>query len=409
MGTISGRITNSENQPMSGVRVLLLKLVIKNGYDPNKTRVALSDSIGRYEFKDIEEGDYWVAVQPTEPSPDGKMSLFYFPETMSGKDAYVVRVGPNAVLTAINVKCVPVKQGFEARGSVVDSVTRTPVTHLQLTYGQIPFASPRQDVQSDEKGFFAITRLTPGKYWAAISHDKSGNYYCYPAYFEITDADVSNLQIPVYKGPTLSGMVVLNKGIPETIFGELNVVFHPKGISEVNQNPTNYLIDRYMEKSSPVSVDGRFVIKGLPPLIGTLSLQRRAGITLDNYFVKIEQNGINLREGLRVRDQDIAGVTITATAGTCKLVGKVKPEVNTILDLQSVHILISLQTESMAPFAKNVQPDATGGFVFDGLLPGEYRVMAAITKNGLSRRSGDIHMVQLQAGGTKEIEIFAGN
>jgi hypothetical protein len=182
-----------------------------------------------------------------------------------------------------------------------------------------------------------------------------------------------------------------------------------KGISEVNQHPTNYIIDRYMEKSSPVSADGGFVIKGLPPLIGKVSLQRRAGIPLENYFVRIEQNGVNLSEGLRMRDKDIDGIMILATKGTCKIRGRIKL-VNAIVDFQRIQILISLQSETMSPFAKKAQLDENGGFVFEGLFPGEYRVMAAITlENGMSRRTGDIYMVQVREGESKEIEILAAN
>jgi hypothetical protein len=406
-GTIAGRVTDAQNTPISGMRVLLLKGTLRSGYDPAKTRTEVSDSAGRYEFKNVQEGDYLIAAEPDKQNdPNGRIARFYFPESMSGKDAYTLRVGPNAVLTAIDIRCVPVKQGFEAKGRVVDPGTKKPITNMQLTYGRINNGSVRQDVHSDQNGLFIITRLEPGKYWVSISHERSEDYYCYPAYFEITTADVSDLQILAYKGVSLKGMIVLNKGIPDTIFSELNVVFHPNGISEVNQNPTNYLIDRYMEKSSPVSVDGSFTLKGLPPLIGRLSLQRRAGLPLENYFVRIEQNGMNLSDAMRIRDKDVDGVAIHVTAGTGKIQGKVKA-VNAAVELRRIRILISLQNAIVSTFAKSIPVDDNGKFAFDRLIPGEYRVMAAISlENGTSRRSGDVYMVQVREAETQEIEIL---
>ena len=405
-GIISGRVADAQNRPIDGIRVLLLRGTIRQGYDPGKTRVEVTDAAGKYNFKDVPSGDYLIAAEPdVQNDPNGRRIRYYFPDSMSGRDTYVLRVGPGSVLTAIDIRCVPSKLGFEAKGKVVESGSLKPVTHMRLTYGKIN-GSVRQDVQSDRQGSFVITQLDPGKYWASISHEHSEDYYCYPIYFEITSDDVEGLQISVHKGVSLKGTIVLNKGIPETLFSELNAVFHAKGISEINQHPTNYMIDRYMEKSSPVSAEGRFMIRGLPPLIGKLSLQRRAGLPLENYFVRIEWNGMNLSDALRVHDKDMDGITMQVTAGTSRIQGSVK-SVNSMVDLKRIRVLISLQNAAVASYAKSMPLDDNGRFAFDGLLPGEYRVMAAISlENGLSRRSGDIYTARVKEAETQEIEIM---
>jgi len=225
-GTVAGRVTDAQNRPIAGIRVLLLRGTVRQGYDPAKTRVERSDAEGRYEFTDVAEGDYLVAAEPDlQGDRNGRTLRFYFPESMSGKEAYTLRVGPGSVLTAIDIRCVPGKQGFEARGKVVDSAGQKPLTHTQLTYGRID-QSVRQDVETDANGSFVITRLDPGKYWVSITHERSEDYYCYPVYFEIVSDDVPGLRISAQKGISLKGKIVLNTGIPETLFGELNVVFH---------------------------------------------------------------------------------------------------------------------------------------------------------------------------------------
>ncbi|HSW38386.1 MAG TPA: carboxypeptidase-like regulatory domain-containing protein [Acidobacteriota bacterium] len=405
-GIIAGRVTDAQDRPIAGIRVLLLRGTVSRGYDPGKTRVQVSDLEGRYEFRNVLAGDYLVAAQPElQNDPSGRITLFYFPESMSGKQAYTLRVGPDSVLTAIDIRCIPEKLGFEARGRVVESVSGKPVTNMRLIYGRTD-GFVRQDVQTDQYGSFVIARLDPGRYWVSISHAQSEDYYSYPAYFEIVSDDVSELQISASKGVSLRGKVILNKGIPETLFGDLNVVFHPNGISEVGRHPSNFLIDNHLRKSVPVSVDGNFVIKGLPPLIGRLSLQRRVGLPLENHYIRIKQNGLNISDALRLRDDDVESVTIEVTAGNARIQGNVKA-VNWIVDLQRISVLIALQDATVASFARKMQPDEYGRFAFDGLLPGEYSIMAVITlANGLSRRSGDVYTVRVREEETREIELL---
>ncbi len=411
-GIIRGRVTNAQDQPLQNANIYLMKENIPHGYNPNQTRTAFSDSTGKYEFLNVAEGNYWLAVQPVGMTDTtGRDMLFYFPDKLVMKDSYMFRVGPNAVLTAMDVRCVPGKVGFEAKGRIVESVSRKPVTNMRLVYGQnSKLARAIQDFQTDEKGFFAMSRLNPGKYWAAILHEQSEDYYCYPIYFEIIDSDISDLQITAYKGPSLRGTVVVNNSIPVTFFSDHVVVFRPKGISEANQHPTNNTIESAMEKTSPVSLDGSFVIKGLPPLVGQLVLRRRAGLPLEDQFVVlIEQNGTNLSKVLRVENKDINNVMIRVNTGNGTIRGKVKP-VNSIVELKRIGIMISLQNETMSPFIKSLQLDPNGEFALNGLLPGEYSVMATmVLENGLIRRTGDVQVVQLREGETKEVVLPVGN
>jgi hypothetical protein len=405
-GTITGRVMDAQNQPIAGIRVLLLKGTLRQGYDPGKIRTEVTDAAGKYKFSDVLAGDYLIAAEPdVQNDPNGRLIRFYFPESVSGKgEAYTLRVGPGSILTAIDIRCVPEKLGFEARGKLVEPESSKPLTHMRLFYGKIN-GSVRQDVQTDAQGSFVITQLDPGKYWVSIAHEYSEDYYGYPTYFEITSNDVSGLQVSARKGASLKGTIVLNKGIPETLFSELKVVFHPNGISEIDQHPSNYLIDRYMEKTSPVSAEGHFMIRGLPPLIGKLSLQSRAGRPLENYLVRIEQNGMNISDALRVYEKDVAGLTIQVIAGG-RIQGGVKTA-NSAVDFKRIQVLISLQDASIAPFAKSMPLDNNGRFAFNGLMPGEYRVMAAITlENGLSRRSGDVYTVKVRQAETQELEIL---
>ena len=185
---------------------------------------------------------------------------------MTSSDARILRVGPNAVLSAIDIQCAPGTQGFLARGRVIDTVSREPVGNMQLVYG-LDFSDPHDfritlDAHTDIDGSFILRDLIPGKYWVGIYHASSNDYYCKPVYFEIGDNDVTGLEIPVKRGVSLSGTVLLDEGIPDTLLHNTYVVFHPSGISAANQHPINGLVDQYMRKMSSISSQGLFTIRG---------------------------------------------------------------------------------------------------------------------------------------------------
>ena len=67
-GTVRGRITNAENQPLSNASVRLIKIYTYGVYYPKQTRTVISDSTGAYAFSNVAEGDYKIEVQPANPS-----------------------------------------------------------------------------------------------------------------------------------------------------------------------------------------------------------------------------------------------------------------------------------------------------------------------------------------------------
>ena len=143
-------------------------------------------------------------------------------------------------------------------------------------------------------------------------------------YFEISDNDVTGLEIPVKRGVSLSGTVLLDEGIPDTLFHNTYVVFHPSGISAVNHHPLNGLVDQYMRKMSSISSKGLFTILGVPPITGTLSLQDSSGQSLRDYVIQIRQNEKNLSKAMRVQESAIEDILITVTAGNGAISGIVR-------------------------------------------------------------------------------------
>jgi len=86
-GIIKGRVTDAEDKPLVNASVDLIKGSRRYGYDPSKIRTVLTDSMGKYEFTKVQEGDYWIRVQPANPIyENGKPMLFYFPDQLHRSD-----------------------------------------------------------------------------------------------------------------------------------------------------------------------------------------------------------------------------------------------------------------------------------------------------------------------------------
>ncbi len=413
-GIVSGSITDADGQPIEGASIRLIQVDSRNRIDAGFTApVTSSDSKGQYIFRNVPEGDYGILAQYwTRAGKSDRLNSYYFPGVLELRDARIVRVGPDSVLSAMHIRCALGTQGFLATGRVIDSATQESLSGIQLMYGLRPGFGEKGDfsartrVRSDDDGSFILTDLKAGKHWAGINHNNSGDYYCTPIYFEIIDRDLSNLVIPVRRGVSLSGRVSLDDGIPESLLGRITVDFYPSGISAVDRGPVYNLIDSYLTISGPVSPDGSFLIKGIPPLSGKLSLKFPGALTTGNYVTVIEHNDKNISQAVRVKDSDIEDIHILVTSGKGSIRVRVRCE-SGILDFDRLEVSVSLQNDEVAYFGKKLKADAQGIFATDNLLPGKYMVMVIRThRDGrLTSRTGPVRYVTVRNGELSEIEI----
>ena len=413
-GIVAGSVKGADGQPIEGASIRLIQVDSRNRIVAGFTApVASSDSNGEYIFKNVPEGDYAILAQYWAPSgKSDRLNSYYFPGVLELRDARIVRVGPDSILTAMQINCASGAQGFQATGRVIDSDTQKSVAGIRLIYGLRPGSggngdfSARTRVQTDADGSFILTDLKAGKHWAGIYHNDSADYYCTPIYFEIIDSDLSNLVIPVRRGVSLSGRVFLDDGIPESLLGRTTVDFYPSGISAVDRGPVYNLIDSYLTISSLVSPDGTFLLKGIPPLSGRLYLKYPGATTTANYVTVIEHNDKNISQAVSVKDSNIENIQILVTSGKGAIRVRVRCD-NGILDFDRLEVSVSLQNDEVAFFGKKLKADPEGIFATDNLLPGKYLVMVVRThRDGrLKSRTGPVRYVTVRNGELSEIEI----
>ena len=91
-------------------------------------------------------------------------------------------------------------------------------------------------------------------------------------------------------------------------------------------------------------------------------------------IIRIEHNGVELRDGLAVRSgEDMIGVRLVFGVGNCVLRGDVKIEGG---PLEGVNLYVMYRPTNSNPNSFNrAELDARGHFMIKGLTPGEYELM----------------------------------
>jgi hypothetical protein len=126
--------------------------------------------------------------------------------------------------------------------------------------------------------------------------------------------------------------------------------------------------------SSPITADGGFRIAGIRP--GKVSLDSfvRRGGPVGLSLLRIERNGVEVRDGIEVRaGEDVTGLRLAMGAGSSVLRGDVKIEGG---PLEGVNLYVLYRPTNGEPNRfSHAELDTRRHFAIKGLMPGEYELM----------------------------------
>src|SRR5204862_1434721 len=74
---------------------------------------------------------------------------------------------------------------------------------------------------TNSQGEFRIEGLTTGRFAVFAMFDADSEVYCNPVTFQVTDGDVSGLEIRVHRGATISGVVAVEGATNPEVFAKL--------------------------------------------------------------------------------------------------------------------------------------------------------------------------------------------
>jgi hypothetical protein len=317
-GVITGRVTNSQGQPLVGKRVMLSKLQedrpphISSAYGPSLD-MYLTDDRGVYRLYGLPVGRYLVSVGI--PYSSGAVAVAsneaFYPQTFHPKaanesDAKVIEVTEGSEIAGVDINLLEPILTRSISGRVTDAYTGQPVEGVMIAYrarsdspGYIYYSNGGR---SGANGEFILKRMAPGKYQLVARPDEN-EFLSDPVPCDLGNSDVAGIEIKVRPRGSISGVVVI-EGADD-----------PKALAKL---PEHCLyVDVWWGRSAPlkrfypkINADGSFHLRGLtqsPAYIGYDPKSNGRGFSL----ARVELNGAVLRGGIGVAlDKQVTGVRV---------------------------------------------------------------------------------------------------
>lgn len=354
--------------------MISLTVLTANGWWPysrpysNNYQMMITDDRGVYHVYGLPPGRYKVSVGEGGGSSYRRLNYgqsyyphTYHPDVQEESKAGIVEVAESGEVSGIDIKVGRRVRTYEASGRIVDAETRRPQPGIK--WGYDGSAVSTFGAKSDETGGFEITGLIPGRY--SVFAGCEGDFYSDKVEFEITDHDVTGLEIRRNHGASIRGKVVVEGMNDPATLGKLSQV---SLIARDNAGNVN----------SSIEPDGSFYFCGLRPgriKISALSF-RQPGF----WLLRVERDGLDLSDGIEVSPSvRLTGVRVVLAHMTGVIRGQVTIEGYELP--QGVRLQISARRLSDEVTSGHLfaETDDRGRFAIEGLAPGEYELSVGAT------------------------------
>jgi Carboxypeptidase regulatory-like domain len=381
-GSISGQVRDVSGEPVKGQTVELILRGEDNYSRPFYSSAPgdhTTNDEGVYRISGVPPGRYIVRVGTayglTAYGPSEK-SHVYYPETFhpsadEPSKATVVEVATGRETTDVDITVGRALKLYEIVGQLIVVETGVPVPNVGLEVTTTG-ANGRGSTQlggafsSNANGEFRIPNALPGHYLVAPENDRVSNTYGDPISFDVKDEDVTGLKISMHSASILTGIVTIEGNVDPPIADVLSkIMLSADTLSGKRMSST---------VTSPINADGSFRITGIRPGKVSLSSFMRSGSPAAFPILRLERNGLELRDGVDVRSgEDINGIRLVLGAGSSVLRGDVKIEGG---PLEGVNLYVMYRPTNGDPHRFfRAELDARRHFVIKGLTPGDYELM----------------------------------
>jgi hypothetical protein len=375
-GVITGRVTDAENKPVVEEHILL-EPVAEQGERPPRIPPAYgtmyqTDDRGIYRIYGLPAGRYRVSAGRSGPQLVGSMigvyQQTYHPDVTDPGRATVIELTEGGEAKDVDIRLGRHDDTFRISGRVVDAETGLP-----LAGTRIGLAMPRGSITmgigtlTKSDGKFTIDGVTAGRYGVFVPSDNGNtDFYSDPVSVEVSDKDVTGVEIKALHGLTISGSVIgdnidlkeLLKQVPG--LRVLGNVSPPGGMTETTIRSSGY---------GTIAADGSFTITGLRPGRATLAMAS-PDYTKRPSIVKVSIGGVGLTQGFEIdRGQPVSGIQILVAYGT----GAIRGSVTFVgAPLSNYRVQLICRREDTRTFAGGATLDARGHFLMRQLAPGSY-------------------------------------
>jgi Carboxypeptidase regulatory-like domain len=378
-GVITGRITDAQGNPLIGERV---SLILKNTPDTSREIDILdgsrnkTDDRGIYRIYGLRAGNYKVSV--------GRVSSFrgagnqyaktFYPGVQEESKATIIELKEGAEVTGIDISPGKSAEGYSVSGRVVDAESGQPVSNVSIGYSSYTDANQLMggemkftDSKTDANGKFRLEGIRPGRYAAFIGQGTTSYSDLTP--FDISEGDVTGIEIKVRRGGTIDGVAVIENNADPAVAALLPTA-QLYTFVQAQGGTAAPLFSR-----TQINPDGSFRFVGLAPgkvRILILDFPNLAkGLTL----VRTELDGVDQQDGIEMAaGAQITGVRLVVAYGTGSIRGEVKIEGGVLPEGTTFRLYMRSTTSDTRRLDRYIEVDARGHFFTENIPPGTYEL-----------------------------------
>jgi len=415
-GVITGRVTDGEGKPVVEERISLNQIddgrgptqavpgrpMVSRGANPY---MYSTDDRGIYRIYGVPAGRYLVSVGDDAGGMGTVRGAGYYPRTYSpdttdASKASIVEISEGGEAKNIDINVGLRAHTYTVSGRIVDADSNQPLAGVEYSFGtlrqnqnQTYFSGVYSPgTPTNANGEFRIEGVEPGRYGIMATSnsflpnnflpasDQQPRMYSDPVQFEITDGDVSGLEIKARRGLSLSGAVITEGITDKRVLAMIPRLF----VSGFVQPSGNGIQTYGGVVTSPIAADGSFQLDGLRPgkvslNVSGASASESRGITVSRivYERELPNGQLDLQPG-----QNVSGVRVYLAYGTGMIKGEVKVEGGTLAP--DAFLFVALQRENQTVRPGSAQVDARGRFIITGIPAGTYDALLQIISLGPS-------------------------
>ena len=384
---ISGRITDEDGDPMSGVRVLALKKVPGKATREGAGTEATND-LGEYRLAGLFPGQYWIVAMPppdfrdyekqqeksapgdnqSAPQTDTRYVPTYYPGTYDAMQAAAVTLKAGDEMP-VNFTLVPART-YRVRGTVTGvSAGQKPVVELFPKAGDSIRASANE-IGPD--GQFEVRGVAPGSYVLRAGAGTGTQSLTARQDVSVVAADVEGLKLAPLPAFTLSGHLHLEGSAP----GDLTQYAVNLRLAELPEDPGFFMSQDLFGMNASVDRLGNFEWKDVNP--GAYVVQVYGGEGQGSFFLKSVKLGErNIETGFTASGSATLDLVVSSKGG---IVEGAVVEKNVDNDQPVANAtVVAVPEEKYRKLSDRFgigSTDQHGRFTIRGLAPGSYTLYA---------------------------------
>jgi protocatechuate 3,4-dioxygenase beta subunit len=403
-GVITGRVVDGDGRPVIAERINLM-IMAENG------RARPSGGGNRFGFETDDRGVYRIYGLPAgryilsagggdRPGQSRRIRYprTFYPDAVEQAQAQIVEVEAGAVVESIDIRMGAALKAYAVEGRVVDAESGQPVFGVPINIGRErggPAGGGASSGVTNEEGKFRITGLTSGRYTASVRSsgfagggaENNSDYYSDPVSFEVSDDNVTGVEVKVHRGASIAGVVAVEGANNPSLAARLSQLTISANSRGQSQSQAGRGGAGGRQNFARVGAQGGFRIGGIAPGRVRLNVNGLGGGRGGGGFslVRIERNGAAINGDLDVASgEQITGVRVVVGIGTGVIVGRVVVTGGALP--AGTRLMVSVRPLNSAGQNRPAQVDANGQFRVEGLYTGSYEVrLNALGGGGFGR------------------------